>query len=245
MTSVINFGDPSQYQVPYGRVTNITPFTYRDGLTYLELLQRIREWVNGGLVTELNEALKNLAAGYNDAIAKLLADVKKEFGGYSGLPALIDARFAENERAMDERFELFVAEINALVRRKFSEDDVNAFNWITGEPDILSNIIRMFHSEYNDFAWKAVDYSKMNLTVGEIDNLGLSVHDLETESLVLTKYLNPLWHHSPVDGAYKPVEYVIRDVYGATQTGSTVITSIALTQFDATPIRDVDAMLVA
>lgn len=243
--STINFNDHSQYQVPYGRVTNITPFTYRDGLTYLELLQRIREWVNGGLIDELNKALKDLAKSYNEAIAKLIDDVKKEFGGYSGLPGLIDARFAENERAMDERFKLFENEINALIRRKFSEDDVNAFNWMTGRPDILANVLRDAHDDYSDHAWRAVDWSKIALSVGEIDGLPLTVKQIESESFYSTNYLNPLWSHSPVDGHYKPVERVIADIFGVTQTGTTSITNITINQIESAPIRDVDAMLVA
>lgn len=243
--STINFSDHSQYQVPYGRVTNITPFTYRDGLTYLELLQRIREWVNGGLIDELNKALKDLAKSYNEAIAKLLDDVKNEFGGYSGLPGLIDARFAENERAMDMRFKLFENEINALIRRKFSEDDVNAFNWMTGHPDVLANVLRDAHDDYSDHAWRAVDWSKISLSVGEIDGLPLTVKQIENESFYSTNYLNPLWSHSPVDGRYKSVERIIADIFGATQTGATSITNITINQIESTPIRDVDAMLVA
>ena len=57
----------------HGRITDITPFTFRDGATYLEVLETIKRWVNGGLLDEINKALSEASNRYAKEIAALFA----------------------------------------------------------------------------------------------------------------------------------------------------------------------------
>jgi hypothetical protein len=65
--------------VPSGIVTNITPFTYRDGATYLEILEGLRKYINQVIVPFVNESILGLEASWDadkDEIAQILADAK-------------------------------------------------------------------------------------------------------------------------------------------------------------------------
>ena len=63
-------------------LSNITPFTYQDGYTFLELIESFRQWVNDVIVPQLNAdlalmvqndaaALVSQTAAYNTALASL------------------------------------------------------------------------------------------------------------------------------------------------------------------------------
>lgn len=52
----------STYPVPLPPVTNITPFTYRDGTTFLELIEGFRKWTNDVLVPEFNSHIDQAIA---------------------------------------------------------------------------------------------------------------------------------------------------------------------------------------
>lgn len=78
----------NKYQLTPGdyRVTNVTPFTYRDGYTYLQLMEEMRSWVSEGLVNQFSAKMQGLASDYNQAVSRLLVDVRKEMEGYHALP---------------------------------------------------------------------------------------------------------------------------------------------------------------
>jgi len=54
---------------------NVTPFTYQDGLTYLEVLESLREWLSEGLIGHLNEEISNLIAEYDAATEALRVEM--------------------------------------------------------------------------------------------------------------------------------------------------------------------------
>lgn len=72
------------YVAPYKPLNNITPFTYRDGLTYLEVLEELREHLNESneFVNENFDALgdsfeaevNRLIAAVNEAIEELITE---------------------------------------------------------------------------------------------------------------------------------------------------------------------------
>lgn len=70
--------------VPIAPLTNVTPFTYRDGFTFLERLEDLAEYINS-LVTTINSAidrvnefstdLSNLSQSVDDRIAAVRAEL--------------------------------------------------------------------------------------------------------------------------------------------------------------------------
>lgn len=53
---------------PISALTNITPFTYRDGTNYLEQLELMRVYLNDSLVDEFNAAIDSIITQFNDGL---------------------------------------------------------------------------------------------------------------------------------------------------------------------------------
>lgn len=53
-------------------ITGITPFTYRNGLTFLELLEAMREWINTIMIPDMNDNIDKLLQNYKDAIDEMV-----------------------------------------------------------------------------------------------------------------------------------------------------------------------------
>ena len=66
-------GASSMRRFPYsvGQYQSITPFTERDGYTFLELLERIRTWIQDDFAAHVDDEIARLIASINDAITQL------------------------------------------------------------------------------------------------------------------------------------------------------------------------------
>lgn len=62
------FTNATQFPYTPTPLTNITPFTYRDGMTFLEKLEAMRVWLNDTLVFEFNAGIENAIAEMQDAM---------------------------------------------------------------------------------------------------------------------------------------------------------------------------------
>lgn len=58
---------------------NITPFTYRDGLTYLEVLEALRAWVRDVLTAHLNGEMEEFAENWNQVLNDFQVAVIESF----------------------------------------------------------------------------------------------------------------------------------------------------------------------
>ena len=67
-TPMINFP-------PFRPYTNITPFTVRDGATYLTVLEELRNWLNTTLVPHVDTEVADLVIAWEDNANTLLANV--------------------------------------------------------------------------------------------------------------------------------------------------------------------------
>jgi len=66
-------------------LSNITPFTYTDGLTFLEKLEMMREWLNASLVPEFNAGIENAIAEYQAGILNAENSVTETKAGWQAL----------------------------------------------------------------------------------------------------------------------------------------------------------------
>ena len=60
---------------PNSPATNITPFTYRDGLSYLQRLERIVRYVNKNVIPYVNESYTELAETTQENVNNLIEQV--------------------------------------------------------------------------------------------------------------------------------------------------------------------------
>lgn len=72
---MINFTPLSGYSAPFNPVSNITPFTVRDGATYLIILTALRRYVEGTLVDFINENFTELGAGFETEVNQLITTI--------------------------------------------------------------------------------------------------------------------------------------------------------------------------
>ena len=207
---------------PDYRLTNTVPFTYRDGYTYLQILEELRKWVNNGLRDNLSNNLENLAADYNMRVTRLLGDVRKELEQYHALPEQLREQIVEAVRKYDEEFKRFQDTLTQWTKRQFENDKFVVFNWLTGEPCEIGDLIRDLHNRYTVHGLLADDLSRMGCTAGDIEKWSVSISELETEGKnFLTHFGN--WVFSPTTGKYCSPQDAILDLMEFVSTGTGVL----------------------
>lgn len=79
INDIINSIDRAMWRVQGSQVNNVTPFTYRDGLTYLEVLERIRGSVVETIdyVGKFGEEQKKIINLMNEKIATFITEMEK------------------------------------------------------------------------------------------------------------------------------------------------------------------------
>jgi hypothetical protein len=65
------------YVPPYGPVPNITPFTYRDGQTYLQILEGLRVYINQTVVPFIDDNLDTLGEIFVEEVNRLIEAVNQ------------------------------------------------------------------------------------------------------------------------------------------------------------------------
>lgn len=85
INDIINSIDRAMWRIQDSRVNNVTPFTYRDGLTYLEVLERIRGAVSETIsyVGEFGEEQKKIIASMNEKVTTFIAEMEKTHDGWN------------------------------------------------------------------------------------------------------------------------------------------------------------------
>lgn len=96
MTNPILSGGPGIWPPSPGPITQIQPFTYTDGITYLDILYALKKYIEDTVVPKLN----NLSIEVNEAIAELVATINTKLAEYD---VQIQAQLAEqNQHVTDQ-----------------------------------------------------------------------------------------------------------------------------------------------
>ena len=99
INNIINQIDRAMWRIQDSRVNNVTPFTYRDGLTYLEVLERIRSAVSETIdyVGAFGEEQKKIIASMNEKVSTFITEMEKTSNSWN---AEIDRKRAELEKEL-------------------------------------------------------------------------------------------------------------------------------------------------
>lgn len=62
---------------PVRPLNGITPFTYRDGLTYLEVLEDLRNSISDGIIPDVNSILGELVENINDSNSQYAQEIEE------------------------------------------------------------------------------------------------------------------------------------------------------------------------
>jgi hypothetical protein len=99
-----------------GPINNITPFTYRDGVTYLEILYLLRDYINDTLRPEFDGEMERIIeefnAGIENAENTIIAYKGEIDGAIAAFQASVNAEITAHETAVDVRMDAAEADIN-------------------------------------------------------------------------------------------------------------------------------------
>mgnify|MGYP000011464883 FL=1 len=234
------FDSPEYSLVPHDyALTNTVPFTYRDGFTYLQVIEELRKWVNEGLRNALNTSLESYAADYNERISKLLENVRDEVGQYGNLPEQMVDQFRKYVADINNDLAVFKESIREYVDRHLQHDYVEVFDWLTGTRRPLQEMLFDFDNRVLVNGLLAADFSRAGLTVEDIDSLPLDILEMQTQGKIFLEYWSREIMYSPVTGQRKHCNHVIMDVYESTLKGSASLTTKSLDEIASASIGDI------
>ena len=215
-------------------INGITPFTYRNGLTYLEILERISLYIQDVLVREINEKL---------------ADV--------------DAQQLEMVNAFNELVEANTEAINQLIsdargdlenmHSEFTDRFGDLENTINGQIDAVNNLIEHVTSLDNGLVNNLAELDEKISEIDQrLDYITWVTPGVPTQFVDLNDMPTVLDFHDLWRGGW-PIEYVVKqdatgvrnniiwpphyDGYRNIRTGPFVTTKLRLEPSDATSSR--------
>lgn len=163
-------------------LTNITPFTYRDGLTYVELLQCFRVYITQTLVPEIEKIIGESNAWTEDQIAALTAYVDDAVEAIVNnsievqdplVATLIESEISETHAAIESYTSSAILDtanpVGEAVTDRLSTDfgaNVKSYGAVGDGVTDDSSAIAFAHSEN-----ELVRYPSSNYTPGATDNL--------------------------------------------------------------------------
>lgn len=233
--------DPPEYSlVPHDyALTTTVPFTYRDGFTYLQVIEELRKWVNEGLRNALNSSLESYAADYNERISKLLENVRDQVGQYGDLPEQMTEQFRKYVADINDDLALFKESMREYVDRHLQHDYVEVFDWLTGTRRSLESMLFDFDNRVLVNGLLAADFSRAGLTVEDIDSMPMDILEMQTQGKVFLDYWSREMMFSPVTGQRKHVNNVVMDIYESTFKGSASLTTKSLDEISSASIADI------
>jgi len=90
------------YTPPFMPITNITPFTYRDGATYLEVLETLRAYLNGTLVPYINDNMAELGDEFAAQVNTLIDTINAQLSAQNdAVTAQLAAQNTSIQEAID------------------------------------------------------------------------------------------------------------------------------------------------
>lgn len=139
----------SGYPVPVRPYSQITPFTYRDNSTYLEILEQIRTWIQNTLVPHLDSEYEELVQSWADNIELLTTQYQTLLDSQT---ETLREEFVTADDALGSRIDSLTATVasnDASVRSAFAAADAALQAQIN---TINSNVAAMNTSIRADFA---------------------------------------------------------------------------------------------
>jgi len=178
------------------RVSPITPFTYRDGLTYLQVLEELRKR-DCELVDLINAGLAKAAEDLNAAIAKLWDELEGPLAKIAEFESEMEARFAQFSVDLEHEFEVFQQRCLKIIEDAIeAASDPEVFSWHRGVRTKLSQELFDADNHYSDHGLTAGDYTRKGWTVQEIEDLGRTVEWVAYRGKTLGPRWSPRLMHS-------------------------------------------------
>lgn len=229
---------------PDYRLSNSIPFTYRDGYTYLQMMEEMRRWVDDGLKTALSNALESLAVDYNQKVHALIIDLNKEMENYKALPPQVRQMLRDAIAKYDDEFKIFKNSLEEYLDRRINRDHIEVTNWLRGGPSTLEELLFDMHNRYTVNGLLAEDFSRMAATCKEIDDLPMSISEIETNGKVFIREFDRDYIFSPITGNRMNMRDALYEVVEMMKTGSGNMVSWTVDYFETPSLQDIENRFV-
>jgi hypothetical protein len=218
-----------------GPINNITPFTYRDGVTYLEILYKLRDYINLTLRPEFDAEMERIIEEFNAGIANAEAHVDETS---ATLTALVNTTNAALTALVNEARQ-YVDDETAEARQ-YVDDAIEFINNKTGNVEIQRATLTGPYTLNIDPLWPTNHPVRFVLTQDATGNrsvtLGanivgpLNVHKAANSSTLFELVPNGdgTWDVVQDDAEYEPINLAVR----ADPTGVADSTAIIQAAFD-------------
>lgn len=175
-------------------INGITPFTYRNGLTYLEILERISKYIQEVLVGEINEKIEEINKQQDEMVAAFKALMAATTAEINQLISDTKASLDAMESEYNKKFQQLTDQLN---------QQIDAINALTAELE-----------EYFDVTTQLISdkIAELNVKIAEIDERlalitwltpGPPEQRVQLGDSLITPEINRLW-------SGWPIEYVIK-----------------------------------
>ena len=133
--------------IPSAPTSNVQPFTYKDGITYLERLEWLIRYMNLKLIPFINESYKELSDEVNGAINTVINQVND----------LVQSIINSSIEVQDPVVEALIKDVNSLTRKALEEifpDDADIAEWIANQSSATHNaIIDLLPTDHDVAGW--------------------------------------------------------------------------------------------
>ena len=220
------------------RVSPVTPFTYRDGLTYLEVLERLRKR-DVELVELINAGLARASEELDAAIAKLWDDIEGPLARLDEYDAKINAEFAATREALRKAFETWQRQCDQTIAEAIERaSDPDVMNWHRGLRTPLSVELKDSDNHYADHGLTAGDYTRKGFTAQEIEDCIWDVEHMAYRGIFVGPRANPRTMYNDKDGTLQSVRAQIAVAMEAALTG-TGTTDVEVSELEQDAASDV------
>lgn len=118
----------SGFNVP---ATNITPFTYRDGLTYLQRLERLSKYINRELIPFVQTNYDALAGSFEVAVNTMIIGVNEALAEQT---EEVDTKLTELETFVNEQVQIIITSgievSDPVIVGVIADDETDSNKWI-------------------------------------------------------------------------------------------------------------------
>lgn len=90
-------------------INNITPFTYRDGTTFLELISRLTEYLTNEIIPSVEEHSASIGESFDEIVLKVN-------DAFNGAVAELETNLENDRTVSREAYDKFTSDIDALIK---------------------------------------------------------------------------------------------------------------------------------
>ena len=160
-------------------LSNITPFTYRDGLTYLEVLEELRSYVKNRLVADLDGKVSELVAAWNNDFAAfqdiVVTELSEKFAeldlDFNSLRDLLTDQVEQSLKQMENGLEAYIDYIDEQVAL-----------WLNSQIEANDSIVSTILKDENSESFKEVEQTVINALTADGTELSSNLFDVTEEA---------------------------------------------------------------